>query len=218
MRPVAAPRIKPCHHPGDPEFVFFRANCATERCSAPLGELHPLLWDGVGSITDPNANIIQPTAAGFTGVSDDPTLGRYDFTLGVRLGPRVHVEDVVDVEGPDRPWKRVWVAYHKLGYRQRSNSELGLCEFEVLRPKSPIRDRRAEGPRRLRGGRRPLPPDDQARLRGRMLVPQKHLTRDGHGVIGARPVLPAVIRCPKCGRPHLMGAPGLEGRGGTAHT
>jgi hypothetical protein len=213
------PRLKkvPAHHTvrlGD----YFKMYCGRETAKGefscgPIGEMHAFAWDGTGNLNSrlkagADCGLISLTDKGYIGDSDDPNLGLYDLTIGIRPGPVIYLSDE-DVGDSEKLWKRLWVCYHNVAYRERVDGA-----FEI------VKLRRSANPENHRLGRHPLPRDMSRRARKSMLNPQVQLPSQGFGLIGARPTVPAVILCPHCTAHNEVGRPVFDqsaGRWYTAH-
>jgi len=85
-----------------------------------------------------------------------------------------------------------WALTHSRGFR-RAGDGYRLIKDRLVRP-------REDGSQRRRGlgGSRPVPDA----LRTASIERQ-----DGWGIVGERPELPAVVYCPRCGRPNRVAVP-----------
>jgi hypothetical protein len=189
-----------------PKYHHFRILCGRETgperfdCGS-LGSIVDITWPiGVDLLSR------RGSIYGSQGMTDHPTLGLVDLTIGLRGLETAHVAAVTllpwsSYDSTPPPQQRIWVAYHERGYRERPDGA-----FEVMERKSHRRNPQLFIGNRA-AGRHPMPDELQervARMAPRRAGSGYELPPEGYGVFGARPALPAVIQCPDCGTPNRV--------------
>jgi hypothetical protein len=202
IRPIVEARLK--KYPRDADTPnYYRILCGRETgparfdCAGFLGRAVAMYWP-----TDRGLEI------GYFSLSGEDTLGRNDLTIGL-----CSLETAVVMTGPGEDWNwrwsgewsRMWVADHDRSYQRLADGD-----FRVLAERSLFHE-----PWRVRSqgvptGRRPLPAEIVARVAGQVEEsdnPRFGLAPRGYGIVGARPTLPAIIRCPHCGARNVVNPP-----------
>ena len=208
MTRLVEPRLKKVPKGGE-SFRYFEVFCGLplpigdNTCGLPLGRIEVIDWPADEELLAP-----ENAQYGDRPVLEEPSVGSYDLLFGVTendlakayvttFGAQFSVNGETHHSANSEKWNRVWVAVHERGYNRRDDDAFG-----ILQARSPVRESWRTANNGRSAGSTRMPRDMADWMRARIGAPDGSyhgLAPGGKGIVGARPILPAVVICPKCG-------------------